>query len=162
MLKKLSMDRQAGVPTETLEQFSSSLAGFTEAAIEIACARLGESEIGAYETRWPEKAKFLQACRDAEQELREPSAKKPYCRECENDYGILWFDQMYRGNRLRGAQIVSAGPGGRFGCKCSCGGSYRHSRPEAHYSMADVMRLVAERKQMRDAGQHVPPVSEME
>jgi len=146
MLANLATDRQANVTSETLTQYASSLAGFTEAAVEIACGRLGESEIGAYETRWPEKAKFLQACRDAEQQLREPSTKKPYCKECENDYGILWFDKEYRGNRLRGAQIVSAGPGGRFGCKCSCGGSYRAARPEKHYNMQDVMKEFESRK----------------
>jgi hypothetical protein len=144
-LSQLAIDRQAIVSSEALKQFASSLSGFSENAIDLACYRLGEATIGTYETRWPEKAKFLQACRDAEQEIGAPKEKKPFCPECENENGYLFFDKEYRGNRLRGAEIASRAPGDRFACRCPCGGSYRQDRPEKHYSMQDVMKEYAKR-----------------
>ncbi len=160
-LTRLSMARQANVSGETLSFFASALSGFSEAAIEMACEELALASIGEYQTRWPELGKFEQACREAELKLRAPSKRKPYCVECENEYGMLYFDKEYRGNRLRGAAIALAKPQDRFAYRCACGGSYRRDRPEKHYSLADAYRIVKQRQEMREKGIALPPLSEM-
>lgn len=159
-LTQLSMARQANVSGETLSFFASALSGFSEAAIEMACEELAGAAIGEYQTRWPELGKFEQACREAEWKLRAPNERKPYCVECEDAYGMLYFDKEYRGNRLRGADIALAKPQDRFAHRCSCGGTYRRDRAEKHYSLADVHRLVKQRQEMREKGIPLPAISE--
>ena len=150
-LMQLSMARQANVSGETLSFFASALSGFSEAAIEIACEELAGAAIGEYQTRWLELGKFQQACREAESKLRSPCARKPYCAECENDYGMVYFDKEYRGNRLRGAALASSKPGERFAYRCACHGSYRQPRAEKHYSFADAVCIFRQRQGERIA-----------
>lgn len=130
-LTQLSVARQANASGETLSYFASALWGFSEAALDLAIEQLSEEPVKDYQTRWPEVGKFQQACRDAEQQLRQPAARKPYCAECENEFGYLFFDRQYRGKRLRGAEIGDAGTDERFVRRCPCGGSYRQPRAEA-------------------------------
>jgi hypothetical protein len=88
-----------------------------------------------------------------------PVEKYPFCSECENEDGYLFYDRSYGGQRLRGEAIAAARY--RYASRCPCGGSYRHQRPEKHTTMQDVMLLFHQRQEMRVKGITPPPLSEM-
>lgn len=158
MLKRLKHSRQANVEQAVIEHYALRLEG-SEEAIEAAVSAWEMRPAEEYQPRWPELARLQQTVREQEVALRAPSLRFPFCSQCENDGGFLYYSLERRGRRLRGEEI--GGAENRFAVKCECGGSYWQPRSETHYSMGNVMLLFQQRQQMRATGETPPPLSKV-
>jgi hypothetical protein len=90
LLIQLKNSRQACLDAETLEHYSSSLSGFSDAAIERACAELERKTLSEFEPRFPPLAELLSACRKATGDLVRP----PETEWTMERYRLMvWFDK---------------------------------------------------------------------